>query len=88
MPETISDYFTQQQRIKDLQKQVEVQRTLKYKAIASRDKARESSGKTVNVLLRLCNAGKLELTNQEIADICFITKRSVIDARSRLKRNE
>lgn len=89
----IGNYFSQQdkirqleERIDHLQKQVEVQRTLKYKAIASRDKAMMGNVSRLNMILGLIMSGKLELTTREISELCFVTMKSVRSARYLLKK--
>ena len=86
---SIAGFVSQKETIKRLQNSVEVQRELKIKAIASRDLARKNRLRVIIVLLNLRDSGKLKITDQELADTCFITKRSVIDETSRMKkRNE
>jgi len=86
---SIAGFISQKETIKRLQNSVEVQRTLKEKAIASRNLARKNRLRVIIVLLNLRESGKLKITDQELADACFITKKSVIDEKSRMKkRNE
>ena len=84
MSETIAEYYDNKQKISDLEKKLASQIAMKHKAMKSRDKAYEGKIRTVNVLLKLCFSGRIDLTIDEIAEVCFITKKSVIEARSRL----
>ena len=104
----ISNYFSQQDEIKILTKQVDMvanfyrkfykdkvanledrvesYRKLKHKAIQSRIKAMEGKETVVKTLLKLVLAGRIDLTNKEISEICFFEERSVIEHKSRIKK--
>lgn len=84
--DTIADFISQKDRIAKLEMTIQTQTSLKNKAIKSRDKERSKVVKMVEMLICVCKSGKCSLTNQEIADLCFVTLKSVIDARGRLKR--
>jgi len=85
MPETIGDHFSQQDEINRLKKKLESTRVNEYKAKKSRDVLKAKRVKTLEVVIKLCKTGRCDLTNQEIADLCFVTKKTVIEIRSRLR---
>ena len=86
--ETIADYFSQKDRIKQLETKVRTENSLRNKAIRTNEQQRDKITRTVDIIIKLCKAGKCTLTNQEIADVCFVSLRTVINCRGRLKRIE
>jgi len=73
-------------KISSLEKQVEVQRTLKYKAIKARKAIIASNIGKVELLLSLVISERVNLTAKEIADLCYVTKKSVIDRKYIMKK--
>ena len=86
--ETIADYFSQKDRIKQLETKVRTENAIKNKAIKTRDNQKAQITRTVDIIIKLCKAGKCTLTNQEIADACFVSLKTVVNCRGRLKRAE
>ncbi|GAJ08987.1 unnamed protein product [marine sediment metagenome] len=91
--ETIADYFSKddkiaklEKRISDYRLKVQVQRSQKDKAIIMRDAEKAKRIRTCNVLINLVSSGKLLLTTKEIADLCFVSEKSVREARARLNK--
>ena len=86
--ETIADFFSQKDRIKQLEVKVRTENSIKNRAIKARDNQKAQITRTVDIIINLCKAGKCTLTNQEIADTCFVSLKTVINCRGRLKRAE
>ena len=83
--DSIADFFSKDQQISDWKVKYDIQLRLKNKAIASRDKEKESKVRTVTVLINLQKSGRCDLTNQEIADMCFVSKWNVLNLRSAMR---
>ena len=84
--ESIADFYSKDQQISDWKVKYDIQLRLKKKAIAARDREKESNASTVSILINLQKSGRCDLTNQEIADVCFVSKRNVLNLRSLMKK--
>ena len=70
-----------------LKKQVISEREMKHQArkeLSTALQLKATRVKVVNVVFKLINDSLLTLTDEQIGEYCFITKKSVIQARSRL----
>ena len=92
---TIADYFSLQDSIDDLKlrldkskKETMVQRSARYRAESVKDKALVLVQRSVHILIKLSLAGRINLTDKEIAESCFVCEKSVVEARSRLKNDK
>ncbi len=86
MCETIGDFFSKDDRIVQLEKQLSVASTAKCKAQKSRDKLIADKTKVTELMVQLKHSGCLKMLDREIADVLFITRLSVIDARKKMKK--
>lgn len=84
MSSELDEYFSQQDYIEKLKKQVASQRAMKHKANQRRDELIERKVRTIKVLLKLCISGRIDLSNKEIAEVCFVETNSVRSLRRRL----
>lgn len=83
--ELIAQHKANNKRIAILLKQSEVNRAGKNQAITARNKAMEGKASLVKSLLRLVLIDRIDLTNEEISELCFVTKQSVANHKWRLK---
>ena len=74
--------------IRELKKKLQRMHVMLYEARQAAKKANREKARTTNLLLKLRTDGFLKMTDAEIADQCFVTKRSVTEAKSRLKAKE
>ena len=66
----------------------ETERKMKSKALIANKRLRIGCARSVEVLIKLKAKNKISITDQDIADSCFISLRTVIDARCRLKKGK
>tara|TARA_R110000772_G_scaffold257439_1_gene374261 strand:+ start:1109 stop:1396 length:288 start_codon:yes stop_codon:yes gene_type:complete len=84
--ETIADFISQEEKIVRLTNQYDSQRSLKRRAIIQRDIYKAQIPKAVDILIDLSRSGRIEITSKEIGELCFMSEKSVWEAKSRLKR--
>jgi len=82
----LHSYFTKDSIITDLKRKLQIKYVMLTQAKEAAKKANKEKLRTVTLLLSLRDEGALKMTDLEISDRCFVTKRSVIEANSRLKR--
>jgi DNA-binding CsgD family transcriptional regulator len=92
--DSIADFFSKDDEIEKLKKRIsayrlkaQVQRTQKDKAIIARKNEIAKRIRTCNVLIDLVASGKLCITVKEIAGLCFISEKSVWQAKAKLKKS-
>jgi len=87
----LAEYFSDKDRIKELKAYiVKLKASLachvadKHKAIRSRNKLIKDKLRTVNTVAKLQISGNLIIDDGELADILFVTKKSLTCARQRI----
>lgn len=75
-------------RVRELERKLACQVTLKNKAIKSRNKISNATPKALTVLIGVCNEGVAIMTDKEISERCFVSIKSVRDERYRMKLKE
>lgn len=73
-------------RIRELEAKLKYQNKALNLARKSAIKANKEKSRTATLLIVLRNEGKLSMTDMEIADRCFITKKSIIETKCKIKR--
>ena len=71
--------------IRNLKKKIHTLNTCLYEARSAAKKANREKARTTTLLLELRLDGFLTMSDTEIAERCFVTKKSVTEAKSRLK---
>ena len=85
MMETIGDFISQKEQIAKIEAKLKSQRVMLHKARKAKDKAKQGNGRTVSVLIKLVMDGKLDLSITEIANLCFITRETVMQAKYKVE---
>ena len=83
----LQQYHHLKERIASLEKQVEVQRTKTYELTKSRNTIKSKNYSKTVLLLNLVLDGRCDLSNKEIAEMCFTTQKNVIDQKSRIRKS-
>lgn len=83
----LQQYHHFKTRIAELTKQVEIQRDQKRQAILARNAIKSKNYSKTVVLLNLVLDGRCDLSNKEIAEMCFVTQKNVIDQKSRIRKS-
>ncbi len=73
-------------QIKKLKTIVGTQKIMRSRALARNQSIKDSAQRSVDVLIKLKMDKKITIIDSEIAKACFVSKRSVIDARCRIKK--
>ena len=84
--ETIADYFSKEDQIKSLKHRVKMALNKRDKARASMNRLKSEKVKLTGVLAGLQLSGHLIIDDEVLADLIFVEKKAISNARSILRK--